>query len=221
MIRVHVICEGQTEETFVKQVLYSSFQSKQIYLYPSLIGKPGKKGGWVTFDRLFIDIRNILLNDRNVYCTTFIDYYGLPADFPGKSAAVNCFTIQEKADCIRSALKEQIASRLCVDNLQRFIPYVQMHEFEGLLFSDPDLFAKGVSAPHLSSSLQNIRDRFHTPEEINDNKKTAPSKRIKEIYPSYQKPTDGSLAALAIGVKQIRRECHIFHSWLCELESLT
>ncbi|MBD3266651.1 DUF4276 family protein [bacterium] len=220
MIRVHVICEGQTEETFVKELLSPSFQSKHIYLYPSLIGKPGKKGGVIAFNRLCVDIKNRLLGDTSAYCTTFFDYYGLPPDFSGKPAANNCNTIQEKKDCICSALKEQIASRLCTDNLQQFIPYVQMHEFEGLLFSDPDLFAKGVYAPALSSTLQNIRNQFNSPEDINDNKKTAPSKRIKEIYPSYQKPTDGSLIALKIGLEQIRRECHLFHSWLYELESL-
>jgi hypothetical protein len=45
MIRVHIICEGQTEESFVSDVLVPHFSQKGIALYPSLIGKPGHKQG--------------------------------------------------------------------------------------------------------------------------------------------------------------------------------
>ncbi len=64
MIRVHVICEGQTEELFVNELLAPAFQSKHILLFPSLIGKPGHKGGNINFDRLFPDIRNRCLAIR-------------------------------------------------------------------------------------------------------------------------------------------------------------
>ena len=31
MTRVHVICEGQTEETFIKELLAKQFESKETY----------------------------------------------------------------------------------------------------------------------------------------------------------------------------------------------
>ena len=43
-----------------------------------------------------------------------------------------------------------------------------MHEFEGLLFSDPGRFAGGIGRSDLEAELQAIRDGFTTPEEIND-----------------------------------------------------
>lgn len=63
MVRVHVICEGQTEEMFVKELLQPEFFPKGIYLNPMLVGKPGHKGGNFKFERLFTDVRNHLFSD--------------------------------------------------------------------------------------------------------------------------------------------------------------
>ena len=79
--------------------------------------------------------------------------------------------------------------------MRRFIPYVQMYEFEGLLFSDTLALAKGVNQGRLVDRFKIIRDQFDTPEEINDSPETAPSKRILNLFPEYDKPLHGSLAA--------------------------
>ena len=102
----------------------------------------------------------------------------------------------------------------------RFIPYVMMHEFEGLLFSDCRRFGAGIGREDLIPELQSIRDQFGTPEEINDSPITAPSKRILNLVPGYQKPLLGSLAALEIGLEAIRGQCPFFNRWLARLESL-
>lgn len=96
MIRVHVICEGQTEEMFINEVLADAFQHKGIYLMPALIGKPGHKGGNFRFERLLTDVEKRLLGDRQAYCTTFFDFYGLPEEFPGKTNAAGKNTMDEK-----------------------------------------------------------------------------------------------------------------------------
>lgn len=221
MIRVHIICEGQTEETFIKNLLYEPFLSKNICLYPSLIGKPGHKGGLVNFNRLLVDIRNRLLGDVNSYCTTFFDYYGLKEDFPGKSESANYESIEEKADVICRKLIEQLGASIEPNAMKKFIPYVQMHEFEGLLFSDPHKFATGICEVDLSMEFQRIRNQFETPETINDNRLSAPSKRILSLFPKYEKPIYGSLAALDIGLDTIREECKLFNNWLNQLENLS
>ena len=94
--------------------------------------------------------------------------------------------------------------------MYRFIPYVQMHEFESLLFSDIANFAKSIGQPSLQERLQSDRDQFTNPEEINDNPETAPSKRIIAYFPKYQKVLDGVLASRKIGLDAIRRECPLF-----------
>ena len=103
-------------------------------------------------------------------------------------------------------------------NQRRFVPYVMMHEFEGLLFSDTTRFAHGIGRPELSPKFQAIRDAFATPEEINDSPITAPSKRIVNLVPGYEKPLMGTLAVLEIGLDAIREECPLFRAWIERLE---
>lgn len=220
MIRVHVICEGQTEEVFVKQVLAETFQPRGIYLVPALIGKPGHKGGNFRFERLLTDVKNRLLGDRQAYCTTFFDFYGLPERFPGKLEASAKDAMDEKADCLLAAMTDRLREKLGHDAMLRFIPYIQMYEFEGLLFSNPDGLATGIDQPALKHNFQRIRDDFETPETINNNWDTAPSKRILELYSGYQKPLHGSLAAIEIGLVAIRAECRRFDAWLKRIETL-
>lgn len=220
MIRVHVICEGQTEEMFVNEVLADTFLPMNICLVPALIGKPGHKGGNFKFERLLTDVRARLLDDKTAYCTTFFDFYGLPEDFPGKEQAKAKVGMPQKADCLLAALTEKLQATLGENPLRRFIPYVQMYEFEGLLFSHPEKLAQGINQVDLGDSLQKIRDAFDSPEEINNSPVTAPSKRIGKLYSAYDKPIHGSLAAIEIGLDVIRQECQRFDAWLKKLEAL-
>ena len=103
-------------------------------------------------------------------------------------------------------------------NQSRFVPYVMVHEFEALLFSDCAAFARGIGRPQLGEDFQRIRDAFASPEEIDDSPMTAPSKRIEALVPGYQKPLLGTLAALEIGLGTMRNECPHFGSWLDHVE---
>ena len=220
MIRVHVICEGQTEEMFVNEELAEAFWSKGIDLRPALVGKPGYKGGKFKFERLLTDLKIRLLGDTTSYCTTFFDFYGLPEDFPGKKAAKTEIQILNKANRLMNALVTRLERELGKAPLQRFIPYVQMHEFEGLLFSNPHALANAISQPSLALEFQTIRDAFNSPEEINDSRITAPSKRIGKVFPRYDKVIHGSLASIDIGLGVIRRECRLFDDWLHRIEAI-
>jgi hypothetical protein len=102
----------------------------------------------------------------------------------------------------------------------RFIPYLQLHEYEGLLFSDPSAFAAGIYEPGLANVFQQIREQFPTPEDINDGPGTAPSKRVIAAHPQYRKPLYGALAAMAVGIAAMRRECPHFNQWVTRLEAL-
>ena len=220
MTRVHVICEGQTEEMFIKEFLYEPFQTLGVVLTPALIGKPGHKGGNFRIERLLSDVKNRLFGDPTSFCTTFFDFYGLPKEFPGKTDAGTVETPQEKADIVCQAMVESLTGSLGEGAMRRFVPYIQMYEFEALLFSDPDGLARGVDCPRLSDTFRKIRESFESPEWINDNAWTAPSKRISNKVKEYQKPIYGSLAAMEIGLPTMRRECHRFDAWLSHLEGL-
>ena len=90
-----------------------------------------------------------------------------------------------------------------------------------LLFSHPKKLAQGINQANLSAPLQTIRNAFDSPEEINNSFDTSPSKRIGKLYPAYDKPIHGSLAAIEIGLDIIRQECQRFDKWLKELEALS
>jgi uncharacterized protein DUF4276 len=115
-----------------------------------------------------------------------------------------------------------ILENLSVDiDCRQFVPFVLVHEFEGLLFSDCRAFADSIGRPDMAASFQEIRDAFDTPEHIDDSPVTAPSKRVERLVPTYQKPLFGNLAALEIGLDKIRAECPHLAAWLTRLETIT
>ncbi len=129
-------------------------------------------------------------------------------------------TFSEKAKTVEVALSIDLSQTMgdSFDERQ-FIPYVMMHEFEALLFSDCDGFGRGIGRPELASEFRQIRQNFANPEEIDDSPETAPSRRIMSIIPQYQKPLMGNLAALEIGLSAMRSECPHFDGWLKQLET--
>ncbi|MDK9516957.1 DUF4276 family protein [Vibrio parahaemolyticus] len=220
MTIVHVICEGQTEEAFVKELLVEPFALKGIYLMPGLIGRPGHKGGNFKFERLAPDIEKRLLADQQCYCTTFFDFYGLPESFPGKNAVDANAPVAVKAQILQNAFAEKLTEKIGANAMRRFIPYVQMYEFEALLFSDPTKMAQGMDKIELETAFTEIANSFDSPEHINNSPQTAPSKRIEKHILGYEKPLLGTLAALEVGLETMREKCPLFDTWLKNIEAL-
>jgi len=219
MVRVHVLVEGQTEETFIKSVLQPYFWGLEVYLHPHQVGKPGHRGGIGEYPRAQRDILTTLKQDVGAFCTTMFDYYGMPDSWPDREVARQK-PFAEKPTAIEQAILADISAELGGGfNRARFIPYVQMHEFEALLFSDPKLLAHGLELPD-DSETQGIRDQFQSPEEINDSQQTAPSKRIMGLNAGYSKVTDGVLISQRIGLDVMRAACSHFNEWIEKLEAL-
>ncbi|MCB1189259.1 MAG: DUF4276 family protein [Leptospiraceae bacterium] len=223
MRRLIVHVEGETEEMFVNEILAPYLRN---YGYTNvsarLIGNArnrSRRGGIRDWKTVKQEILNHLRNDPNCISTIMVDYYALPKDWPGRGDAEK-FSFPQKAEYIQNELAEDIRSEMGSGfNPSRFIPNVVMHEFEGLLFSDPASFARGIGKPRIEAQLQQIRNQFSTPEEINDSSTTAPSKRIEQIIPNYEKPILGTLAILEIGLLKIKEECPNFHRWILNLEN--
>ena len=219
MVRVHVLVEGQTEETFANRILRPHFLEMEIYLYPRLVGKPGHRGGIGEYPRARRDILTTLKQDTCALCTTMFDYYGMPRSWPGRETAGRK-SFAEKAVTVEQAVLADISAELGEGpDFWRFIPYVQMHEFEALLFSDPRLLADGLGLPGDSETIR-IRSEFQSPEEIDDSPQTAPSKRIVSLNAAYQKVADGYLISQSIGLRTMRAECPHFNEWIERLEAL-
>lgn len=214
--RVRILVEGQTEETFVNEILSPHLNQMGIYPYAFLFRK---KGGSFAYQRARKEIIHSLKEDHARICTTMVDFYGMPMDWPGRVDSQSCRNYQDKARRIEQALSEDIVTQMGDSwNPAQFIPYVQMHEFEALLFSDTSVLAGSNS--RISSQLECVLQSFSCPEEINDNYNTCPSRRIKQHIQDYVKTVDGITVAHKIGLQTMRRECPHFNEWIIKLEDI-
>lgn len=219
MRRVLMSVEGQTEETFVREVLQPHLWSCGLHPVPVLVATkrvkvgPQFKGGLVSYQQARRDILNLLGDSAAAAVTTMYDLYRLPDDFPG-------YATRPAHDCYAKVAHLETELAKDIDN-RRFRAYMQLHEFEALLFVAPQQTAMCFpdGDRHLSD-LEAIRQRYGSPEEINDGPNTAPSVRVLSLFPTYQKPLHGPLAVLEVGLGAIRKQCRHFDAWLSWLETL-
>jgi Domain of unknown function (DUF4276) len=210
MRTVYIVVEGQTEEEFVNNSLAHYCKAHGINnVVPILLEtSPGYFGGDITFARYRNNIDNLLKSDRNAIITSLIDYYQLRADFPGYS---HSFTIEDKVS--RVGYIENQIQMVITDS--RFVPYIQLHEFEGLLFSDVKGFnyIPNISIPK-KAQIQYIVNNYPNPELINDGSTTAPSIRLRNLIPRYKKTFHGPIIALENGMTPLLAKCPRFRNWV-------
>ena len=205
-----VIVEGKTEEVFVRNVLAEYLQSYQLEVAPTIIGSAnsrGDGGGNVNIDGLAHDM--VISSWHNDFVTSLVDFYGF-----SRKDDMKVYQLESR---ILHSIRERVPDH---PNYNKFIPYVQMHEFEGLLFSNTSAFAEIDASEDIILQLEQIRNNFPTPEDINDNSATAPSKRLEKLLLKYHKPRHGNIVAEAIGIDIMREQCPRFHKWLEQLEAL-
>lgn len=221
MRRLYVYAEGQAEQTFAGLVLGPHLGSLEIVLHTVLARHGGKKGGQrggiTNYPPLKKDLQNLLLEHkgRDVYFTTMFDLYALPTNFPGYGEAEALRHLPyQRVESLEQALAKDISD-------PRFIPYIQLHEFEACLFADPDCFRHAYEkADRQIAALRSIADAQDNPELINGGAETAPSKRIIAQFPGFSKRVDGPEIARRIGLDVIRSKCPHFDAWLKQLENL-
>ena len=226
LIRLHVLAEGQTEESFVNEVLAPELGAHDIFADTHRIttgrrhGRPFR-GGLTNYDHLALDLTLWMKQDQNEdsWFTTMIDLYRLPTNFPGRSSVPLTVAAHEKVARLEAELGKDVVARLNeLPVSRRLIPYIQLHEFEALLFSDPSAFLEAFPGNQTAvERLTAIRNEFQAPEEIDEAPGNAPSRRILDVLPDYQKPVAGLLIAQRIGLAAIRRQCRHFDDWLTRI----
>ena len=202
MTRVAISVEGPTEEAFVKRLLVGYLEEKGVFVQPFPLH------GNITVQRLALDMANFFWSFD--FVTSLVDFYG----FRDKGEK----TIEELEKDISETIDKRIGQSW---DQRRIFPYIQQYEFEGLLFSNIQSFRP---IPEVDEeclvNLGQVRQQFETPEHINDNSTTAPSKRLTALIPTYNKVLHGLLVAGETGLDRIRNECPRFNGWLTRLESL-
>lgn len=213
MIRIHIFCKGQTEDVFVREILQDHFLRLNISVNPILIRtSKTRKGGVSSFAKIRNQLERKCKEDPDSWVTTMFDFYGLPMDFPDMSK------VKAEQDLYRKATILEQSFSAVIDK-QNFIANIIFHEFEGLLYSDITAFEPWFGNDK-RLLLEKEKSNFETPEHINDNPQTAPSKRLKDHFQNYEKVLHGSLVAMDIGLDTIRKECHLFDNWLKNLEKV-
>lgn len=220
MKRVLVLAEGQTEEAFVDLVLRPHLTALGVHLAVTRIAtkiedsKRVRRGGHgKKFRNIRRDLLRLLGDTNAVAVTTLIDYYGLPSDFPGLAdrPTGSCY---DRVSHVERAFASNIAR-------PKFDPHLVLHEFEGLLLCCPNSIQAYFPDLPCQAELEAIRQRVTSPEEINESRDTAPSKRLLDLVPGYDKRAHGPLLADQIGLPTLREHCPHFDAWVTRLEGLS
>ncbi len=225
MIRLNIIVEGQTEEAFVGRVLMGPLALAGVGVSVRCVETSRDKkrhkifrGGLLDYNRAKRDLLRWMKEDQkqDAWFTTMFDLYALPDDFPGRIEAKRPPTALERVISLEEAFSTDFAH-------PRFIPYIQLHEFEALLFADPaKLDWAFIEHEEAIAKLVEAAASFKSPEDIDDGQTTAPSKRIIQAIPEYaaRKTSAGPLVAEKIGLPILRAKCLHFDAWLKKIEAL-
>ena len=219
-VRLGVSVEGQTEERFIKDLLAPHLAGFGVHTVPVIVatsrGASGKKskGGGINFNRVTNELRRLLRGYSDGFVTTLYDFYGFGDKSENETVA---------------QLERRIARAL--GSPRNLISYVQLHEFEGLLLSDAATVADYFQAGDLQQLVSAAVGRAGSPENVNDDPTTAPSKRLEDWtykhaplvyrYSKSTKTLHGPQLAVRLTLPVIRGACPRFHAWLTRLENLS
>ena len=221
-IRFSVTVEGQTEETFVRRVLAPYLGLLSVGAYVRCVTTRRKKGikyrgGMIPYPRVKKEMERWMKEDRgdDARFSTMFDLYQLPTDFPGYEEASRSGDPYEKVKLLEGSLAKDMGD-------SRFIPYIQLHEFEALLLSDPKKLDSQFDDSDAVERITMLVSQFSSPELIDDGMETSPSKRIATEIPAYAsvKRSAGPLVAERIGLQTMRAKCCHFGEWIRKLEVL-
>lgn len=211
MKRLYIIVEGQTEQEFVKTLMAPYLQQYGIFEVTPILIRTSKtgRGGFVNYQHLKNDAERLLKSGKKDFIVSmFVDFFRCP-EVPHKKkwSVKNSHT--EQVEIMEQCIKEDIEDA-------RFIPYIQLHEFEALLFASNKGFETFFTEKQKEKTLQ-IINSYDNPEDINTTPAGAPSKRIVTIKDDYDKVLEGNLIALEVGVAQIIEKCPRFKAWIEKL----
>ena len=219
-VRLYITVEGQSEKEFADRALKPHLAGYEVEVRSRVVltnRKLGRRGGIFDFHKIKGDLTRLMKADQQPEArfTTMVDLYSLPAEFPGWADAKTKTRPVDRISVLEKALASELAE-------PRFLPFIQLHEFEALLYCDlaqlqPRIANSAAGITALRQEIGNL-----APEEINEGSTTAPSKRIIRHVPIYErnKVRVGAAAAAAIGLSSLRAKCPHCGNWLTQLEAL-
>lgn len=228
-IALYILVEGDTEERFANQVLVPHLVGVGVCAYVSKVVTRGRRGnhehqgGGRTYGKWKNDLTTWIKQQHHrsdVWFTTMLDFYGLSEfsdGFPAYAEHAACTDAYQRVENLEAAWARDVG-------FHRFVPYLQLHEFEALVLVDTTVLKARFldnekQVDQLAAAIAGTRQ---PPELINDRRETSPSHRIASFVPAYarQKADAGSSAARTIGLARLRGACPHFDRWISRLEQL-
>lgn len=205
MKRLVFIVEGDTEIILVQNLIVPyllglGFENSMHAQTIITNRKQHKKGGVTGYEKYKNEITRTLAQG-NVIITTMIDFFRLPNDFPGYT------NDSLQINHIENSISKDFGYN------ENFIPYIQRHELEALMFSNRDGFELVIDDYKKLQEIDLILNQYNNPEDINNNPETSPSNRLKKIF-NYDKTGDGVLIFEMIGIEIIIEKCPRFADWV-------
>jgi len=168
------------------------------------------RGGMVNYQHLWNTVKLLLKSSRKDFVvTTFIDFFRIPNTMPRYEECMAKVSKIERVEALESAMNENIGDR-------RFFSYIQLHEFEALLFSNNNGFAY-YFPEECAKRTGNIVSSYENPEDINSSPEGAPSKRLLALKSDYNKVLEGNLIALEVGIMSMLEKCPRFNRWITQI----
>ena len=214
-MNLYIYCEGQTEESFINKVLSPYLLRAKVYARPIVCETKRTvskkfKGGVSDYNKIKFELLRLCKQHKNEMLTTMFDYYGLPDNTPDTPSSSTCLC--ERVIEIERAIEVDI-------NMPNLFFNLTVHEFEGLLFSDPSAFYS-IADNSTIAKLKATKEKFISPEHINRSTETAPGKILEKLIPGYAKVSDGTIISERIGVDLMIKECKHFREWVSKITSL-
>ena len=217
MKRLDIIVEGQSEREFISQLVAPYLEEcgviESYYVSPIVIRtNPNNRGGMTKYSHLRDEIlKSLSSSNPDLVVSTLIDFFRLPSNFPHPENLQSLPSNETKAQEIQKCMSADI-------NDSRFIPYIQLHEFEAFMFASCDGFRYCYGdSDKRTNELYSIVAKFDNPEKINSSPEGAPSKRILSIIQEYDKVGDGNIILLQNGMNVILEKCPRFKGWINQL----
>lgn len=221
MKKIFVVTEGQSETNFVNRVMVPYFADRCILIPNTVVTKADNRQGKIYKGGVanYAQIKNTLLKtlacstkSKDSYVTTMFDFYRLPADVPGATGVGKINDPYEKVKHIESEMPKAEGY-----DGNFFFPYIELHEFEAMLFSDITKLGEAYFEEDLTTLKECVKMQSN-PELINDGVETAPSKRILNCITCFDKANVGVNVLERIGIENIAGKCRHFAEWIKRIE---
>ena len=165
------------------------------------------------------DILNTIY-EKDVVVSMMIDFYRLPSDFPGFIDLKATQTHQEQANLLETRIKKDLENSQ-KQLFENFIPYIQLHEFEALVFASINGIDSLFERSEMDyKGLMNVIQQYPNPEDINNHPDTAPSVRLKKLISGYNKVLHGIDIINTVGMNELLEKCPRFKAWIESMEEV-